>query len=232
VREHLEKLRPLLGEVEERHTSLYVSEDERREIAARLGIELGSELVLVHPGATWRDRAWPLERWPGLIDGLRERLPKARVRVVSQVGWEREAEQVVRSSRGDVARLPALDVRSLMALVSQSALYLGNDGGILHCAVALRVPSVGIFGPTRDDMWFPYEAWGPYRAVRRPGAGHRPAGWRKRRRGPPGGFPDASVGEVLAAADSALSANRSPGTKTSPAARRATLSDDHRQTPG
>ena len=57
-----------------------------------------------------------------------------------------------------------LDLRALFALLSFSALYVGNDGGILHSAVALRVPTVGLFGAW-SDTFFPYESWGPYRSV-------------------------------------------------------------------
>jgi ADP-heptose:LPS heptosyltransferase len=32
-------------------------------------------------------------------------------------------------------------------------------------AVAYRVPSVGLFGPTDPRIWFPYEDLGPYRVV-------------------------------------------------------------------
>jgi len=161
-------LTPLLGRVEVRPTSLYVEEEERQAVAEQLGIELGAELALLHPGATSADRAWPVDRWPPLIAELQNLSPGIMVRVITQPGWEAAAQQIVERASGDVERLPALDLRPLMALLTEASLYIGNDGGILHTAVALRVPTVGIFGPTFEDVWFPYEDWGPYRAVKRP----------------------------------------------------------------
>jgi ADP-heptose:LPS heptosyltransferase len=65
-----------------------------------------------------------------------------------------------------VQALPVLDLRALLGVVASASLYVGNDGGIMHCAVALKVPTVAIMGPTEDDVWFPYARWGPYRVVR------------------------------------------------------------------
>jgi len=169
VRHQLDMLTPLLGRVEVRPTSLFVAEEERQAVSERLGIERGAELVILHPGATRPERAWPSDRWPALIAELQSLALGAQVRVITQPGWESAAQRIVDRASGDVERLPALDLRPLMALLTKASLYIGNDGGILHTAVALRVPTVGIFGPTLEDVWFPYGDWGAYRAVKRAG---------------------------------------------------------------
>jgi len=204
VRHQLDMLIPLLGRVDMRPTSLFVGESERQEIAARLGLASSGDLVLIHPGATWPERAWPIERWPSLISALQQDTPGIGIRVITQPGWEAEAESIVARSGGDVGQLPALDLRSLMGLLAWASLYVGNDGGILHCAVALRVPTVGIFGPTDHEIWFPYASWGPYRMVRRrseaPGDGGK-LGSR---------FPNAPVDEVMTAIAEVRSRPRLP----------------------
>jgi len=192
VRHQLDMLTPLLGWVDERLPRVYVEDGEREEIARQLDIEAGGDLVLVHPGATKPERAWPIERWPSLIAELQRERPGVRVLVVTQPGWEDAARRIAEATDAAVRQLPALDLRSLMALISLTSLYVGNDGGILHTAVALRVPTVGIFGPTEDDVWFPYSPYGPYRVVTCSAGPYRggqavPAG------------PDAGVGTVLAA---------------------------------
>ena len=198
VRHQLDMLTPLLGWVDERPPKVFVEESERQEIAERLDIEVGGDIVVVHPGATKPERAWPIERWPALIAELKRERPDVRVLVVTQPGWEDAARQIVEASNAGVRQLPALDLRSLMALVSLASLYVGNDGGILHTAVALRVPTVGIFGPTEDDVWFPYARWGPFRVV------VASAGPFRARQTVPA-RPDAAVGEVVAAIEEVLS---------------------------
>jgi ADP-heptose:LPS heptosyltransferase len=35
----------------------------------------------------------------------------------------------------------------------------------MHAAVAMRIPTVALFGPTDPRLWFPYERLGPYRVL-------------------------------------------------------------------
>ncbi len=41
-------------------------------------------------------------------------------------------------------------------------MFIGNDSGLMHLAAASGVPTLGLFGPTRD--WH-YRPWGPHTAV-------------------------------------------------------------------
>jgi len=44
-------------------------------------------------------------------------------------------------------------LRQALAIISMCGLWVGNDGGLLHAAVALGPSTVGIFGPTKADRW-------------------------------------------------------------------------------
>ena len=61
--------------------------------------------------------------------------------------------------------LPLQPIRSLAAVLHSCDAVVSNDGGVMHLAVALERPTVGIFGPTEPDIWFPYESMGPYSVV-------------------------------------------------------------------
>lgn len=165
VRRQLDLLTPLLGRVETRHTTLYVSPDEQVGAARRFGLDPGANVAILHPGATRAERAWPGDRWPDLIEELQERIPDLKARFVTQPGWENTVRQIVARCTGDVARLPVLPLREFMGLLANASLYIGNDGGTLHTAVAMRVPTVGLLGRSEKAVWFPYESWGPYLAV-------------------------------------------------------------------
>jgi ADP-heptose:LPS heptosyltransferase len=70
------------------------------------------------------------------------------------------------AAAGVAARaLPPLPLDELLALVAEASVYVGNDGGVLHCAVGLGVPCVAVFGPTEPDIWFPHATLGPQRVV-------------------------------------------------------------------
>jgi ADP-heptose:LPS heptosyltransferase len=39
-------------------------------------------------------------------------------------------------------------MRQAARLIKECALFIGNDSGLLHAAAMMRVPAIGIFGPT------------------------------------------------------------------------------------
>jgi heptosyltransferase-2 len=50
-----------------------------------------------------------------------------------------------------------LPLRKVMALLDRVTLFIGNDSGLLHIAVALGRKTIGLFGPTSAWEWHPYE---------------------------------------------------------------------------
>jgi ADP-heptose:LPS heptosyltransferase len=53
----------------------------------------------------------------------------------------------------------------IYACLERAALYVGNDSGLMHLAAAAGIPTLGLFGPSREDLYAP---WGPLTAVVRP----------------------------------------------------------------
>lgn len=131
--------------------------------AAGPGGENGA-VIAMHPGGTWPSKRWPPESFARLARLARERFG-ARILLIGGPGEEDIVEHV-RSSAGEgVAVLPAGDLRRTASIVASCAAVVANDGGIMHLAAALGVPTVGIFGPTEHDIWFPYEGKGPFALV-------------------------------------------------------------------
>jgi heptosyltransferase I len=117
--------------------------------------------AIVNPGATWFTKRWPPENFGELTKGLiaRHGLPV----IVPWAGTdEHKAGQTIVNIAGKGSFLaPETNLRQLAALTQQAVLFVGNDTGPLHLAVALDVHSVAIFGAT-DPL-----RNGPY------GSGHR-----------------------------------------------------------
>lgn len=165
LRHHLDKIVPVVGRtVESTRPRLFVGEEERAALRVRLRIEANDRVRLVHPGSTWPDKAWPASRWEPVIRWLHEQSADP-VFVLEPPGQNGLAATV--AARTGARPLPVLGVREVLALLTHTALYVGNDGGILHAAVALGVPTLGLFGPTEPDIWFPYAPYGPFRVLHR-----------------------------------------------------------------
>jgi heptosyltransferase-2 len=97
---------------------------------------------------------------------LAERL-QARLLVIKGPGEDDLAEAVRQDSRAEIALLPLLPIRTVAAVLDACEAVVANDGGILHLAAALGKPTVGVFGPTEPEIWFPYEGRGPFALVTR-----------------------------------------------------------------
>ena len=70
---------------------------------------------------------------------------------------EREtAEQIVARTAAPVVNLVgALSLETLLAVLKQARLFLGNESGPMHMAAAAGTPVVGLFGLTNPSRWGP-----------------------------------------------------------------------------
>jgi lipopolysaccharide heptosyltransferase II len=121
----------------------------------------GGPIVAIHPGGTWQAKRWPAASFAALAMLVRERLG-GRAVVVTGPGEEEIAESV-RAAASDAARvMPHQPLRGIASVLASCDAVVANDGGLMHLAVAIGRPTVGVFGPTEPDIWFPYEGKGPF----------------------------------------------------------------------
>lgn len=91
-------------------------------------------LVVLHAGANWAWRRWPMENFVRLESELKA------------AGWKTRL-------LGPEEKIGLRDLRDLLA---SAALFIGNDSGPLHLAASLDTPCVGLFGPnlpSRSGPW-------------------------------------------------------------------------------
>jgi len=156
----------------EQRPSLVVSEHERvearRMIAALLGHGEGEtvRVVALHAGGTWPAKLWMAERFAELADLASERLG-VRVLLTGGAGDRAVIEQVVSHARSSPQPTEVLALRELAALLAECTAVVSNDAGPMHIAAAVGTPTVGLFGPGQEEIWFPYEHALGHRALRR-----------------------------------------------------------------
>lgn len=111
--------------------------------------------TIVHPGAAYPSRRWPVERYADVARRLRDR----GHRVVITGGADERPAAV---ATGWAAGLPPEDILAgrttlpeLAALVRGARLVISGDTGIAHLATAYRTPAVTLYGPVPPDRWGP-----------------------------------------------------------------------------
>ncbi len=135
------------------------------EVLVKMDLEPGQAFHLLAPGATWPSKEWPLEHWLELASTLAAR-GGSPVLVLSPPGRSERWWSLggaIPAGRGGV--LPALNLDDVLGLLSRADLLVSVDGGIMHAGVGLGVPTVGLFGPTSPEIWFPYEKCGAFRVL-------------------------------------------------------------------
>lgn len=122
----------------------------------------GRIVLGVGPTANWARKTWPADRFAELVarlTGAGGALAGAHV-LIAAAPDEREATQRVRAvvPRDRLIDLVGEELDVVAAYLERSRLFIGNDSGLMHLAVAAGTPTLGLFGPTRDDLYGP---WGP-----------------------------------------------------------------------
>ena len=148
---------------------------EKQVTAAKRAIPPGDPVLAVGPTANWGGKQWGAGRFADLVlrltapDGI---LPDARVAVFG-AEFERKSalpllERIPKGRRIDV--VGRFDVLTAAACLQECGLYIGNDSGLMHLAAATYTPTLGLFGPSRDEHYAP---WGEHCATVRTPASYR-----------------------------------------------------------
>jgi len=139
---------------------LHIDPGERERVArflAENGIREGDFTFLVHPGARWKGKCWPPERYAEVAARV---AAERGAKVVLAAGPEPEEREIL----AEVAHRMTVPyvlfpqeggILRFAALCSLCSLFLGNDSGPLHVAAATGIPVVGLFGPSLPEMWAP-----------------------------------------------------------------------------
>ena len=153
---------------------LTVSPEAQSSIRQKLAIAIdqpadGGSFAVVAPAAGFESKRWIAAGFAEVALHIRERWKLPSV-VIAGPGQESLAREV--AAQAGAVSLTGLSLQELTALIGLSAAFVGNDGGPMHIAAALRRPLVAVFGSSNRAIWRPWTD-SPYRVV---GGGRSTAG--------------------------------------------------------
>jgi ADP-heptose:LPS heptosyltransferase len=112
----------------------------------------GRAVLTIAPGSGAREKNWPEEFFIAVAKEWRERTGGSAMLLVGPVEAARGG---IDRLRQDCLAVSDLTLSQVAAVISRSAVYLGNDSGITHLAAAVGVPTVALFGPSDPHQWAP-----------------------------------------------------------------------------
>lgn len=151
--------------------SLSVTEAATRQVRDRLrreGVvsarETGGGFAVISPAAAMESKRWSIDSFARVTEHLADRWDLPGV-VIAGPGQEHIAREVASKSEAKPRVVTGLSLKELMALISLSSLFVGNDSGPMHMAAAFCRPVVAVFGSSNADVWRPW-ADSPTRFIR------------------------------------------------------------------
>jgi len=126
----------------------------------------GQRYFVCHPGSSaergMRDKRLPAHAFAEVI---RRIYAQFGLRCIL-IGGPEEADlrtQIQADLRDETLNITSSNLNELAALIAHSQLYVGNDSGLMHVAVALGKRCIAFFGPTDDRRNGPYYGTEPGR---------------------------------------------------------------------
>ncbi|MBU0700816.1 lipopolysaccharide heptosyltransferase II [bacterium] len=178
AKRNLELAYALGSQKEDYPLRIYISNKDReisRDFISKNGVLPGDPLIGINPCSVWPTKRWIPERFAQVSDALANEF-KARIILVGgrEDGWLVEKIALPMKTRPILAA-GRLTLKQLAGVMERCQLFITNDSGPLHIAMAMKTPTVAIFGPTTINLGF-----GPYgesfRVVEKAGLSCRPCG--------------------------------------------------------
>ena len=146
--------------VVDRMPYIITNENEKKMVDAVLKTcGLSNKIIAIHAGASCRSRWWPAKRFAQVADQL-SRKYKCDIVVVGGDDIEDISKETISYMKEKAIDLTGcLLLGELAEFVSRCKLFISNDSGPVHVAVAVKTPTIAIFG--RNDPGLSPKRWAP-----------------------------------------------------------------------
>ena len=119
---------------------------------------ISGPFLVIGPTANWAAKVWPTENFAFLIQKLLayKELLGAKIILVGGPGEESVGQELISQLKGiKPINLIGKPILATAAIFSLSKVFIGNDSGLMHLAAATGIPTLGLFGPTDDNLYAP-----------------------------------------------------------------------------
>jgi ADP-heptose:LPS heptosyltransferase len=126
-------------------------------------------ILALAPAANWLGKTWPLERFSRVAMHLLDPEGPMKGGRLMVLGGP-EDQKLAKGLRDVVMRSQFInltedtDLLTAFACLKRARLFIGNDSGTMHLAAAAGIPTLGLFGPSDEQLYGP---WGENTRVAR-----------------------------------------------------------------
>lgn len=114
-------------------------------------------IIGIIPSGGWASKRCDAEKWIEFCDKIHSRY-KNKFLILWGPGDEKDATRIYSALKPNSVLAPQTDVGEMAGLISKCNFVLANDSGPMHISAALKIPTIGIFGPTDPKKHGPYSS--------------------------------------------------------------------------
>ena len=123
----------------------------------------GAPVLAIGPTADWRAKTWRADRFADLalkLTGPRGILSGGRIALFGRDDERPGVMQLIEALPKDrcLDLIGKPDLLQIYACLQRCEIYVGNDSGLMHMAAAAGIPTLGLFGPSREELYGPWGA--------------------------------------------------------------------------
>ncbi|MFH0889360.1 MAG: glycosyltransferase family 9 protein [Planctomycetota bacterium] len=115
-------------------------------------------IIGIHPGGNPRyssSKCWHLERYVQLINSIQDKYG-ARILLTGGKTDQPILDRIIPLLKETPLLLPDVSIKQLSAIIKRCNIFISNDTGPMHLAVAMKVQTIGIFGGGEYQMYGTY----------------------------------------------------------------------------
>ncbi|MFH1783741.1 MAG: glycosyltransferase family 9 protein [bacterium] len=170
VESNLDVARLLGADVNEVKLEVPIFEEDIKFVSnflAQYGVSGKDLLIGLNPGTFCQSRRWFEKYWSQLADRLFEKYD-CKI-IITGHSSERKMINNITGSIGKKSVIVATDLnlKQITALIKRLNLFITNDTGPMHIAVATETPLIGLFGPSDIYKFSPYYKSDRYSILRK-----------------------------------------------------------------
>ena len=118
-------------------------------------------IIAIAPAANWSGKEWPLDRFIELKEQLtnaHNQWHQASILILAAPHEYTRIQRFIEAIPDHRRILLSRDAELLdcAAALSQAHFFIGNDSGLMHMAAAVGIPTLGLFGPSPEQLYAPY----------------------------------------------------------------------------
>jgi ADP-heptose:LPS heptosyltransferase len=160
IEQRLDLVRAVGADTADRRMDFFLPADWEAKARGKLAVFFGSEfqpLVGLHPTGSGRYKWWPADYFVDLGNRLFDRYG-CRFILFSSKAEAPAAEAIASRLKAPVLNtMGRFDLASTGGLIRSCSLFIANDSGPLHMALALRVPTLALIGADSPLRIGPYQ---------------------------------------------------------------------------